>query len=247
MSICSEFTFCLENCHVLEKLSKNSTTTSFLQKLNVPKIIIKELFTLSLPQAKINLYEHQYGVIQGQHPYRKLPFALDDWILAYLAAENQWGAVSLDHHILADIHKYLAYDAFWPEDIASIPADAFVLLDSNILLHFCDHSRSMRSRIETMFLENSSVTFIVSDNIIKEIARVYHRKFERRSAPIQRGRKISNIKQADLGLFIDDFSRFESGKERKKRKREKRKNNPAHNSKFSYPRYSKWNHIVEIS
>ena len=246
MSLPSDISFCLDSCHVLQKLSKDSKAIDFFRGLNVPKLIIQELFTLSLPQAKISLYEHQYEVIQEQNPYRKLPFALDDWILAYLAAENQWGAISLDHHILTDIHKYLVYDAFWPEDVSSIPADAFVLLDSNILLHFCDHSRSMRKRIETMFLENPSITFIVSDNIVKEVRRVYHRKFERRNPTQFSGTNMINPKEENLGIFIDDFGRFESGKERKKRKQVKKKHS-IYNSKFTAHKYSKWDRLIEMS
>ncbi len=90
----------LPNSHVLDRLTKHPDTVTFLRGLNVPSIILRELHALSLPPSKLRMYEHQYNLIQEAHPYRRLPFALDDWILAYLAAENKWGVVSMDHHLL---------------------------------------------------------------------------------------------------------------------------------------------------
>ena len=230
----------LPTSHVLEILTDHPTTVKFLRGMNVPSIIIHDLHALSIPQSKMRLYEHHYNFIQEQHPYRMLPFALDDWILAYLAAENQWGVVSMDHHLLTNLREFLDYDAYWPEDVHSLPADAMVLLDSNILLHFCDQNRAMRHRIRGMFLDNPSVTFVISANILEEMGRVYHRKFER--SPIQAAKVISHseIAECDVTRFVDDFGRFESGKDRRKRKQKQ-------GCRISsvLPRKNKWERLLE--
>ncbi|WP_457916281.1 hypothetical protein [Candidatus Lokiarchaeum ossiferum] len=146
----------------------------------------------------------------------------------------------MDHHLLINLREFLDYEAYWPEDIANLPADAMVLIDSNILLHFCDHQRSQRERIRQMFTSNPSVTFILSANILEEMGRVYHRKFDRSALPSSLKTPSYQVKETDIAVFVEDFGRFESGKARRKRKARQKTL-----IQSKYPRKTKWERMVE--
>ncbi len=228
-------------CHSIQALKNDPEAEKFLSILHVPEEIISNLYLFTIPSVKDNLYRLHYGYLQEQNPYRQLPFSYDDWLLAYLAAENRgWGVVSYDHHLTYEIRKYLDYDAFFPEDMHELPAASMILLDTNIILHFVDHKQQKKREVISMFADNASITFLISENILQELGRVYQKKFslDRKQIKIEQypSGEENHVepKEDVIKMYIDNFSRFESGKQRRLRK--KRKNFPRSRTKY----YSKW-------
>ncbi|MHA2017373.1 MAG: hypothetical protein ACTSXY_03770, partial [Promethearchaeota archaeon] len=152
------------------------------------------------------------------NPYHPIPYAFEDFALAYIAAENGFGIVSYDHHLLLQIKKYLDYDCYWPQDIDKLPADSIILLDTNILIHLIEKEKSDRkSEIIKMFEKNPSITFLLTDHIFKELSLVYEKKFGKEDTQEQ--------KQPELGKYIDNFDGFETNHRHRLNMRRK-KNNP---------------------
>ncbi|MCK5343023.1 MAG: hypothetical protein KAR20_06450, partial [Candidatus Heimdallarchaeota archaeon] len=195
----------------------------FLQEIGIPPSILDDLFLFILPERKLSLYYMHYRLIFKENPYHTIPFSFQDFLLAYCAAENHYEIVSYDHHLLTHINSYLDYDSFWPQDVRCLTGDSIVLLDANILLQLLHAGSTNRGKIEEMFQRSPSITFLLPEFIFSEIVHVYYRKY----ATIGQSHKItpklskeSEIEPSEDSLckFIDDFSRFESGKQRKKRK-----------------------------
>lgn len=232
----------LSECHCIQTLRNDQEAVNFLRTLRVPEKIILNLYLFTIPSSKDNLYRLHYGYLQEQNPYRELAFSYDDWLLGYLAAENRgWGVVSRDHHLTYEIRKFLDYDAFFPEDVRDLPADSMLLLDTNIILHFIEQRKKEKYEIMQMFTLNPSITFLLSENILRELGRVYQKKFKQRV--IFEGPKSNQIskntaqdfKEEDIAQYVDNFSRFESGKQHRLRKQRKyRKNFQKHGSKWSH-------------
>jgi predicted nucleic acid-binding protein len=195
----------------------------FLQEIGIPEHILTDLFLFSLPEKKLSLYYVHYKLIFTENPYHPIPFSFQDFLLAYVAAENQYEIVSYDHHLLNRINAYLDYDAFWPQDIRCFPGDSIVLLDANILLRFLEIGSPKLEIIEEMFRRSPSITFLLPEFIFSEIVQVYYKKYAAIDQQHEISRPLSNLSrncpsEDSLHQFIDDFSRFESGKQRKKRK-----------------------------
>ena len=195
----------------------------FLQEIGIPRQILDDLFLFILPEKKLSLYFTHYRLIFKENPYHTIPFSFQDFLLAYCAAENHYEIVSYDHHLLTHINSYLDYDAFWPQDIRCIPGDSIVLLDANILLRFLEKGSPKIELIEEMFQKSPSITFLLPEFIFSEIVHVYYRKCANLNQIHQISHPLSDFSknspsEESLHQFIDDFSRFESGKQRKKRK-----------------------------
>ena len=196
----------------------------FLLEIGIPASILDDLYLFSLPEKKLSLYYMHYRLIFTENPYHLIPFSFQDFLLAYCAAENQYEIVSYDHHLLTHINSYLEYDAFWPQDIRCLLGDSIILLDANILLQFLELDSSKKAKIEKMFQRSPSITFLLPEFIFSEIVQVYYRKFAKNSTQtpprsnLSTGESEMEPSEDFLHHFIDDFSRFESGKQRKKRK-----------------------------
>ncbi|WP_371801853.1 hypothetical protein [Candidatus Lokiarchaeum ossiferum] len=230
----------LSECHCIQTLQNDPEAVHFLQKLRVPIEIISNLYLFTIPSKKDNLYRLHYGYLQEQNPYRELDFSYDDWLLAYLAAENRgWGVISRDYHLTYGIHQYLDYAAFLPEDVHDLPADSMLLLDTNIILHFIEQRQHDQKEIMQMFSLNPSITFLLSENILRELGRVYQKKFRildrwnKRKSNQRLKMDFQEIQEEEICHFVDNFTRFESGKQRRLRKQ--------HNKQKNYAKYrSKW-------
>jgi rRNA-processing protein FCF1 len=215
--------------HCIKPLSLDPEMKQFFSQLHIPTQIMEELYLFTIPSYKDNLYRLHYGYLQEENPYRPIPFSYDDWLIAYLAAENLWGVLSYDHHLLYKIQKYLDFEGYLPDDIQNLPAHSMILIDTNILLHFLDRKYEKKNSIEQMFQDNPSITFMVSENILRELGRVYSKKFginekKRKFVPITMHQKIYNQKEPceeDIRAYVEDFGRFESGKQRRIRKKKK--------------------------
>jgi predicted nucleic acid-binding protein len=228
-------------CDRIEKLSANPDLLPFLHKLNIPNEIIQNLYFFTIPESKYQIYEMQYALIQEENPFRTLPFSLDDWILAYIAAENMWGVVSFDHHLLYAIQKFLDFIGYHPADVKRIPADSMVLLDTNILYQFQDPTDRKCEDILHLIKGNPSVTFLISENIFNELTRLYWKKLKQAEKTAKIFNEKYESKENLISEFIDDYERFESRKAQKKRKK-------AQINRYSrryYTRKTKWERYID--
>jgi len=220
---------------------------NFLQEIGIPEHILTDLFLFSLPEKKISLYYAHYQLIFTENPYHSIPFSFQDFLLAYIAAENHYEIVSYDHHLLNRINAYLDYDAFWPQDIRCFPGDSMILLDANILLRFLEIGSPKIEIIEDMFRRSPSITFLLPEFIFSEIVHVYYRRYAGVDQTHEISRPISNLSkncpsEDSLHEFVDDFSRFESGKQRKKRKAKVRLKRRPSSGGVIAKRYSRFYH-----
>ena len=202
---------------VIRSLHNRAKVRSKLLKMNFKESILNNISFLSIPFFKFDAYSDHYKIIGNDNPYHPIPFSFDDFALAYIAAENGFGIVSYDHHLLSQITAYLDYDCYWPQDIDQLPADSMVLLDTNIFMHLIEEEKSeQKNEIKAMFEKNQSITFLLTDHIFEELCSVYEKKFQKEES------------KDDLKRFIDDFDGFESNHKqrillRKKKKKNQRK------------------------
>lgn len=199
---------------VIRSLYSRAKICSKLLKMKFSESVIVSINHLSVPFFKFDAYKEHYNFIGKDNPYHPIPFSFDDFALAYIAAENGFGLVSYDHHLLTQITAYLDYDCYWPQDIDKLPADSMVLLDTNIFVHLIEKKKSeQKNEIKAMFEKNQSITFLLTDHIFEELCSVYEKKFQK-----------EEVREDELKKFIDDFDGFESNhKQRilmKKRKKE---------------------------
>ncbi|MHA1648517.1 MAG: hypothetical protein ACTSVL_13195 [Promethearchaeota archaeon] len=185
---------------VIRSLYNRPKIISKLLKMNLPELLLNNLNYLNVPFFKYNAYREHYEYIGKDNPYHPIPFSYDDFALAYIAAENGFGLVSYDHHLLSQITAYLDYDCYWPQDIDKLPSDSMVLLDTNIFVHLIEEKQSeQKNEIKAMFEKNQSITFLLTDHIIEELCSVYEKKFQK-----------EEVREDELKKFIDDFDGFES-------------------------------------
>ncbi len=197
---------------VIRSLHKRPKISSKLLKMNLPELLLNNVNYLNVPFFKYDAYKEHYEFIEKDNPYHPIPFSYDDFALAYIAAENGFGLVSYDHHLLTQITAYLDYDCYWPQDIDKLPADSMVLLDTNIFVHLIEEENSeQKNEINAMFEKNQSITFLLTNHIFEELCSVYEKKFQ----------KESDIKEEVLIRFIDDFDGFESNHKQRKRIKKK--------------------------
>jgi len=199
---------------VIRSLRSRSKIRSKLLKMTFTEAVLRNINYLSVPFFKFDAYKEHYEFIGKDNPYHPIPFAFDDFALAYIAAENGFGLVSYDHHLLSQITAYLDYDCYWPQDINILPADSMVLLDTNIFVHLIDEKKSeQKNEIKAMFEENKSITFLLTDHIFEELCSVYEKKFQKEES------------EDELKKYIDNFDGFESNhKHRILMKKKKKKN-----------------------
>lgn len=193
---------------VIRSLQNHSKIRSKLLQMNFSDAVLANIYHISVPFFKFHRYKEHYEFIGKDNPYHPIPFSYDDFALAYIAAENGFGLVSYDHHLLTQITAYLDYDCYWPQDIDILPADSMVLLDTNIFVYMIEEKKSeQKEEIKAMFEKNQSITFLLTDHIFEELCSVYEKKFQ----------KESDIKVEDLIRYIDDFNGFESNHKQRKR------------------------------
>ncbi len=199
---------------VIRSLYNRPKILSRLRQMNLHGSILSNICHLSVPFFKYDSYSEHYEFIGKDNPYHPLSFSFDDFALAYIAAENGFGLVSYDHHLLTQITTYLDYDCYWPQDIDMLPADSMILLDTNIFVHLIEEEKSLqKNEINAMFEKNPSITFLLTDHIFEELCSVYEKKFQ----------KESDIKEENLIGYIDDFDGFVSNHKQRKRIRENKK------------------------
>ena len=208
---------------VIRSLHSRAKVHSELLKMNFKEAVLSNIDYLSIPFFKFDAYREHYEFIGKDNPYHPIPFSFDDFALAYIAAENGFGLVSYDHHLLSQITAYLDYDCYWPQDIDKLPADSMILLDTNIFVHLIEEKKSaQKNEIMAMFEKNKSITFLLTDHVFEELCSVYEKKFQKEEVCED---------EDELKKFIDDFDGFDSNHKRrilmKKRKRnEKTKKKP---------------------
>jgi len=201
---------------VIRSLRSRTKIHSKLLKMNFTEAVLNNINYLSVPYFKFDAYKEHYEFIGKDNPYHPIPFAFEDFALAYIAAENGFGLVSYDHHLLSQITTYLDYDCYWPQDINILPADSMVLLDTNIFVHLIEEKKSdQKNEIIDMFEKNKSITFLLTDHIFEELCSVFEKKFRK-----------EEFCEDELKKFIDDFEGFESN--HKQRKRMKKRQNYNH-------------------
>ena len=184
---------------VIRSLHNRPKIRSKLLKMNFTETVLDNINHLSVPYFKFDSYKEHYEFIAQDNPYHPIPFSFGDFAVAYIAAENVFGLVSYDHHLLTQITAYLDYDCYWPQDIDKLPADSMVLLDTNIFVHLIETEKSeQKNEIIAMLEKNQSITFLLTDHIYEELCSVYEKKFQKEE------------KENDLKRFIDDFDGFES-------------------------------------
>jgi len=189
-----------KNKHLIIRfLYSRAKICSKLIKMKFSEDVITSINHLNVPFFKFDAYKEHYEFIGKDNPYHPIPFSFDDFALAYIAAENGFGLVSYDHHLLSQITAYLDYDCYWPQDIDKLPADSMVLLDTNIFIHLIEPENSkQKSEIKAMFDKNKSITFLLTDHIFEELCSVYEKKFQKEES------------EDEYKKFIDDFDGFES-------------------------------------
>lgn len=238
--------------HYIRKLDKNPELIQFLFSISFPHDIIEHLYTFSIPQSKCELYLTHYKMLQDENPYRKLDFSFDDWMLAYISAENVWGVVSFDYHVLHQIRKYLNYEAYLPNMIKNLPSDSIVLLDTNILFELTQRNQYLKNEIISMVKENPTITFLASENILIEFQKLCKRK-NIMSTPkdnledinminINENKRYEEIPEEEIKQFVDNFVQFEPKNHRKKngeKSQIKKKKN-------KYSRVKKWENIIAM-
>lgn len=137
--------------------------------MNFTDVVLENINYLSVPYFKFDAYKAHYEFIGNDNPYHPIHYSFDDFALAYIAAENGFGLVSYDHHLLTQITAYLDYDCYWSQDIDNLPADSMVLLDTNIFVHLIEKWKSeQKNEINAMFEKNRSITFLLTDHIFEE-------------------------------------------------------------------------------
>ena len=200
---------------VIRSLCSRPKISSKLLKMNFEEAILDNINHLSVPFFKFDAYKEHYEFIGKDNPYHPIPFSFDDFALAYIAAENGFGLVSYDHHLLTQITAYLDYDCYWPQDIDELPADSMVLLDTNVFVHLIEEKKSeQKNEILAMFEKNNSITFLLTDHIFEELCSVYEKKFQK-----------EEVREDELKKYIDDFDGFMSNhKQRILMKRRKKEN-----------------------
>ena len=201
---------------VIRSLHNRPNISSKLLKMNLPELLLNNVNYLKVPFFKFDAYREHYEFIEKDNPYHPIPFSFDDFALAYIAAENGFGLVSYDHHLLTQITAYLDYDCYWPQDIDKLPADSMVLLDTNIFVHLIEEENSeQKNEIKAMFEKNQSITFLLTDHIFEELCSVYEKKFQK-----------EEVREDELKKFIDNFDGFESNHKQRilMKKKQKKKN-----------------------
>ncbi|QEE16344.1 PIN domain-containing protein [Promethearchaeum syntrophicum] len=201
---------------VIRSLYNRDKIRSKLLQMNLSKAVLTNINHLHVPFFKFGAYQEHYEFIEKENPYHPIPFSFDDFALAYIAAENGFGVVSYDHHLLTQITAYLDYDCYWPQDIDKLPADSMVVLDTNIFVHLIEKGKSeQKNEIMAMFENNQTITFLLTDHIFEELCSVYEKKVQED--------KGEHHHEAEWKEFIDDFEGFESSRKSRKFKKQKKK------------------------
>lgn len=176
--------------YVIYPSSQKPKFKQILDELKLPQIVARNLYLLTIPDHQKTLFLNHYEVIQEENPYLLNPFSFDDFILSYIAAELNWSVVSFDHHLLETIHQYLEFEALYPAEISLLPADSVLLLDSNIMLCFCNSEKAKKENVIDMFQKNPSMTFLIPETILIETYRV--------------NKSLNKNTQENISIYVED-------------------------------------------
>ncbi len=220
----------LSGYHSIQSLAYFPSIFEFFEKMKIPMEILQDLYLFTVNSENLSLYTTHYQYIEAENPYRPLSFSYEDFLLAYIAAENGYSVVSYDHHLLETIHQFLSYSAYHPGDRDLIPSDEILLLDSNIFLAFYQQNLAQILEIQSMILDYSSLTFFCTNHIFNETQRVVQKmnasKNQFRKKPEGMCQQsLMDPLETDLSLYIDDFKYFESHNALRKRKRNRIRKN----------------------
>lgn len=208
----------------------------FILQNSFPPTIYRNLYLLTIPEAKQHLYLTHYKLIQETTLYLDSFFSFDDFSLAYIAAELNWGVVSYDHHLLKSIQKFLEFTAFYPAEVANLPSYSMVLLDSNIFFSYIEKGSRNKAEILRMFQENPTKTFLIPATIIEEILRV------NRSHSFQNRIAHESYLEPDytsLTEYVDNFEGFASFNATRKIQKKNQKIGSSHSSDRLHGRWGK--------
>ncbi len=238
---------CQNQCHYVESIKKDIKSYNLLNEMGFPKEITENLYLFTIPSCKNQLYKNHYDILEEENPYRRLNFSYDDWVIAYIAAENKWSVISYDHHLLYEINQFLEFDCIIPLDLEKNISISMVLIDTNFFLHYLEQDFEYKDKIASFFINHTKKTFMVSQNILKELNKVYSNKNRLKKVKLNDNSikkknltlqfNFSDPKEEDLHYFIDDFSQFESRKAKKKRKLKTKVNN----IKSNIHPHNRWN------
>ena len=210
----------------------------FFDVLKVPPTVRKEIYLLTVPPSFFKRFQEEYAIVQEKTTY-PLSFSLEDFILAYIGAMHGWGIVSYDRDLLTRIHHYLSFDAFLPNECHQLPADAMVLLDTNILFTYYEGNSEQKHEITSLITENLHLTFLLPQHIISETQHVI-RKHEWSSED-----EIAlylDPAEGDIVEFVEDFKGFQSDHTtRHKRKKQTRWKKKVYKDRLR----GKWGKYVE--
>jgi len=201
--------------HHIIPLEASHEDDAFVEILGIPLAARRQIFLLISPPDRPGLHLSHYEAIHDEFPYDAIEFGLDDFALAYLAAELRIAVVSLDKHLLFAVHKYLNYESWSPCDLHFVPSESLVLLDTNILFGYTEASRPTRRAIVDMLTGQRGITFLAAQHIIAEGRRVCIK----RQQAVEVGLKGTyHGLPPEVAQFIDDWDRFESRRTERKHK-----------------------------
>jgi hypothetical protein len=200
--------------HTIQSLKSRSIDYQFCQQLGIPIQLLDQFSILEVDLAHQEVYSSHYELILKYHPKFIGQLSLVDFMLAYVAAENLFSILSQDHH-LEQIRRvridtieqtsqyFLNYDLVTLDNLPHIPGDAFILLDTNILLSFIDPSSLMqkfKKKFEKVVLKTAYITYLIPDFVITEAQKVYKTKY----ASIA----LENELKAEVMDYVEDFEGF---------------------------------------
>ena len=227
--------------HSIRSIGYYPSIVQNLESNGIPIEIIDQLYFFKINPQNLALYSNHYDLIHQENPYRPIPFSYDDFMLAYLAAENGYSVVSYDHHLLDSIHAYLDYPAYHPGDLDLIPGDEILFLDSNILLKFFDGTEDL-DEVMSIFQINPNLTFLLSNHIYLEMkSKIHEWNTEIQNSKAQNDQSIPEQR---LAHYIDDFSHFTSYNRKRKAQKKKKQNKTSNMEKYSTVS-RKYRHLVE--
>ncbi|MHA1611055.1 MAG: hypothetical protein ACTSYU_03295 [Promethearchaeota archaeon] len=226
----------LETRHyVIKPITKFPKYLQFLRKIRIPPSIITQFYVITIPQKRIRIYRDHFTLVRQSARASFHRFSFDDFILAYISAEQHWPVVSFDQDLLDYLQEYLDYLAIHPPEVSKLPADSIVLLDTNLLIGYCERGPKFKNVVHSMMTESPSITFLLPESILEEAMRVYKRLYVTPENVLA----ICEIpEEAQLTKYVDDFEGFTSyNQNRRNTKKQQRRARSHHHRGYRTRKY----------
>ncbi|MHA1673564.1 MAG: hypothetical protein ACTSYI_08040 [Promethearchaeota archaeon] len=207
----------------------------FLRTIRIPPTLITQFFVITIPPKQIQMYRDHHTLVRQSVHASFHRFSFDDFILAYISAEQHWPVVSYDRDLLEYLQQYLDFLAIHPPEVNKLPADSIVLLDTNLIIGYCERDPNFKGIVHSMMIESPSITFLLAESILKEAMRVYRRLYITPNNDLE----ICEIpEETQLNNFVDDFSGFTSyNQNRRNTKKQQRRARSRHHRGYHTRKY----------